>query len=1235
MRVVFDIQAAQNANRHRGIGRYVRSLAKALAADPQGNEIIFLLSAAFPDTIGAVRAEIESAAGPQDFRTFFPFDGISTISGDDGWRRRASAAVRDAAIASCRPDCVLVGSVFDGFADESVVSVHDQTIGAPVAVIAYDLIPLAHPEHYLSDKRQRRWYFERLSAFRRADAWLAISEYSTQDAIQRLGLPHERCVNVGAAVDFGAFDVAGKTEPVALSKFGITRPFIMYAGAADWRKNIEGLIDAYCDLPNRLRTRFQLVLACALDSAHVSALKERAAHRNAAEDVIITGYVSDNVLSSLYRTTSLFVMPSRFEGFGLPPLEAMAHGAPSIAADNTSLPEIIGRADALFSLESRHAMRNKIAEVLEEASFSEELRLHGVRQAAKFSWEKTANVTWKMLQKTADGGRVQSPFVNYAKPKLAFVSPLPPTPSGISDYSADILPELARFYDIDIVTPEPPSIDSGGAWSSRLTHDQFANKANEYDRVLYQFGNSPFHLPMFDLIERHPGVITLHDFYLPWPYLVAAQSDGRSAGKLVEALHHSGGFSALRDLYNHTTEDVARAEACNLPVLQAALGVILHSRHSLALAEKFYRFVDHRAFAIVPFPRTPMERSNRLEARRALGISEGDFIVVSFGSIAHTKLSKDLFTAFIRSKLAAQPNAQLVFVGSNDGGPYGESLAAEIESTGARVRITGRIDHASYLDWAAAADIGVQLRIDSRGETSAAAFDCLNAGVPTIVNGCGSMKELPSDCVLMLDEAVGIPDLSVAIDSLCADKELRSRLSENSRKMIRSRHLPRHSADAYYLAIEEFYRHGADSTILGARRFASKNCQQKSDMVESYAEKATLSAPPAIRNRQILCDCSYISEIDLETGIQRVIRNILRRWLVRTASDGRAELVKCRVGEDYRYGHSLALKWLGLPSAGGLDDEPVDVAPGDIFIVFDSAWDVYSDKASYYSQLRALGCKVFFVVYDLLPFTAPQFFPDFAVRSFNRMLQSLKGADGAFCISRSVAMELRNWMTDYAPDRLDDFQIEWFHLGADLDGPPAIPAPLPPDLGTAMARRTTILMVGTVEPRKGHKQAVAAFDALWRRDIDINLVIVGKTGWAMEKFSEEVRSNSQFRSRLFWFDSAGDDLLAAIYENSDAVLIASEGEGFGLPIVEAGVRMKPVIARDLPVFREVAGDSATYFDGIEPESLAEKILAWLESFKKAEHRQPEKMVVHSWDESADQLWGTVIRMAENSKDGLV
>ena len=162
-------------------------------------------------------------------------------------------------------------------------------------------------------------------------------------------------------------------------------------------------------------------------------------------------------------------------------------------------------------------------------------------------------------------------------------------------------------------------------------------------------------------------------------------------------------------------------------------------------------------------------------------------------------------------------------------------------------------------------------------------------------------------------------------------------------------------------------------------------------------------------------------------------------------------------------------------------------------------------------------------------------------------------------------------------------------------------------------------MVGTVEPRKGHLQTLDAFEQLWKRDMGINLVIVGKAGWLVDDLVNRLCEHEEKNCRLFWLEGISDEYLEMVYVQCQCLIAASEGEGFGLPLIEAAQHHLPIIARDIAVFREVAAEFAYYFDGLDADSLANAIQSWLELNADDKAPSSDNMPWLTWHQSTANM----------------
>jgi glycosyltransferase involved in cell wall biosynthesis len=376
---------------------------------------------------------------------------------------------------------------------------------------------------------------------------------------------------------------------------------------------------------------------------------------------------------------------------------------------------------------------------------------------------------------------------------------------------------------------------------------------------------------------------------------------------------------------------------------------------------------------------------------------------------------------------------------------------------------------------------------------------------------------------------------------------------------------------------------------------------------------------PPPETPRLFVDISELAERDARTGIQRVVRAVLLQLLEAPPAGFRVEPVRFdRATDRYRFARRYLARMRGLQSAEESEDELFEAWRGDVFLGLDLVADRLPIAAPWLAQQRRRGVQLAFVAYDTLPLRHPEWWPQGTGGVFERWAELLAcEADVVLGISRAVGEDFAAWVRARGIARTP--RLGWFHLGADMRNSAATGG-LPDDAAdtlVAIGRAPAFLVVGTVEPRKGHAQAIAAFELLWQEGIAAHLVIVGSAGWMVEPLIARLRNHPERRKRLFWLEGISDEYLEALYRASDALLAPSEGEGFGLPLIEAAQHGLPIIARELPVFREVAGDRATYFSGTQPNDIAAVIRRWLIAPAAA----PQSSGLHwlTWAESTAQL----------------
>jgi glycosyltransferase involved in cell wall biosynthesis len=273
----------------------------------------------------------------------------------------------------------------------------------PVVTTIHDLAFEHHPETFTRRGRTQLKLTVRRTA-RRAAHILTVSEFSRQDIAHTYRLsPYKITVTPnGVAPHFTPEPRAADEAEAVRRRFGIERDYLLAVGSIQPRKNLARLVGAY----RRLRERHpdfthQLVIAGRRLWLHRETLAE--IKRQAwARDVIVTGYVEEGDLPALYRSASALVYPSLFEGFGLPPLEAMACGTPVITSKTSSLPEVVGDAARLVNPRREDEIAEAILDILTDGRRCEEMRRAGLARAARFTWGAAAEKTLRVYRAVAE-----------------------------------------------------------------------------------------------------------------------------------------------------------------------------------------------------------------------------------------------------------------------------------------------------------------------------------------------------------------------------------------------------------------------------------------------------------------------------------------------------------------------------------------------------------------------------------------------------------------------------------------------------------------------------------------------------------------------------------------------------------------------------------------------------------------------------------------------------------------
>ena len=368
--------------------------------------------------------------------------------------------------------------------------------------------------------------------------------------------------------------------------------------------------------------------------------------------------------------------------------------------------------------------------------------------------------------------------------------------------------------------------------------------------------------------------------------------------------------------------------------------------------------------------------------------------------------------------------------------------------------------------------------------------------------------------------------------------------------------------------------------------------------------------------RRMYVDIAVIQSHDAGTGIQRVVRAIALQLITELPPHWELHFVTATKKIPYQ-----TVAW--PKSQGDFSSVKMVASPGDVFIGLDFSLDAIRRHQSQLYQFKANGGKLWFLVHDLLAVQRPDWFSDNTVLRYKAWLDIIAStADGFLCNSTQTANEL-----------IDEFSNRYqLHAGFStavipmgsgiMDTVIAKDEASTLEGGRFSSLPSYCLMVGTLEPRKGHADIISAFSELWKNGSVECLVLIGRLGWKVDDLKLMIEAHVEYGKKLFWFNDVSDGELYCAYEQAQGVIIGSLAEGFGLPLTEALGLGRPVLARDITVFRYHESNGVSYFPktATSPE-LALAIGAWINEVRQG--RICVKKPTLSWEDAARALIATV------------
>lgn len=267
-------------------------------------------------------------------------------------------------------------------------------IRVPGVITVHDLAFLKYPEQLPKNRRSFLLAATRLSA-RKATRIITVSRNTANDLQDWLKLPDEKIVPIPLAPSPRVRRVSGRSLDVFRMKWNIERPYIIAVGTLEPRKNLPTLLRAFAKIKDQVEHDLVLV---GPEGWLTDDLKRTLQELNLGDRLRLTGFVSDEELGGWYSGADLFCFPSFYEGFGLPSVEAMRCGAPVLASDTSSFPEVVGNAGVLISPRDTDLWAETLIEILSDPDRRAELTAKGLARTEEFSWTRTAEETYRVYQ---------------------------------------------------------------------------------------------------------------------------------------------------------------------------------------------------------------------------------------------------------------------------------------------------------------------------------------------------------------------------------------------------------------------------------------------------------------------------------------------------------------------------------------------------------------------------------------------------------------------------------------------------------------------------------------------------------------------------------------------------------------------------------------------------------------------------------------------------------------------
>jgi len=420
-------------------------------------------------------------------------------------------------------------------------------------------------------------------------------------------------------------------------------------------------------------------------------------------------------------------------------------------------------------------------------------------------------------------------------------------------------------------------------------------------------------------------------------------------------------------------------------------------------------------------------------------------------------------------------------------------------------------------------------------------------------------------------------------------------------------------------------------------------------------------------NRNIYVDCTHTYYSLVNTGIQRVVRNIVSS--IDTIENVDIIFIRLYHGQYYPFSQfppkntkrnlshiksilrkiyqlsnkifgsipyfnafinsvqlrlyvNKLLNTLSIKNEQTPKEDAIVFNKDDILLLADATWS--NCDYTLLEDAKQSGSILIPLIYDIIPITHPEYCQSDLSIAFEAWLKkSFHLFDYYIAISNTVKNETYSYLKNQLDKNLSIEKFDFFTLGSNFQKKD-IEVHSINDVFKNIFNKKVFITVSTIEARKNHIYILKAFELLWKENIDVQYLIIGKIGWKTDAFIEKVLSHSEYNKRLFMQNDVSDHELEYAYKHAEALIFASFVEGFGLPIVESLYYNLNVLASDIPIHREVGKQNISYFDLDDPRNLAHIITS-------ASYIQPIKEInFTTWKQSSKELISKILKLSQKS-----